>query len=138
MPDVEIFQIVRAPVSSSAPTLGELLVKGAHFCSTLELPWLNNLPGKSCIPVGQYQVILSLSTRFKREMPRLIGVPGRVGILFHSGDTQADTEGCVLLGEGTDAASFAASDSRTALRRFMAWFASVGNTATVTIRNKEA
>jgi Family of unknown function (DUF5675) len=136
MPDIEIMEIVRAPGSSIAPTLGEMLVGGAHFCWTLELPWLNNLPGKSCIPVGQYQVILSLSTRFAREMPRLIGVPARLGILIHPGNTEHDTEGCILLGETQ--ADGEVLHSRDAFARFLAWFASVGNTATVTIRNREA
>ena len=85
-------ELVRDGVSSVAPTTGELLLEGEHFAYTLELPWLGNLPGQSCIPCGSYRVILSLSTRFKRDMPRLIGVPGRLGILIHPGNTDHDTE----------------------------------------------
>ena len=134
------FEIVRSNVSSIAPTMGEMLVEGVHFCNTLELPWLNNLQGKSCIPVGTYKVILSYSTRFRREMPRLIGVPGRLGILIHSGDTYEDTEGCILVGDGQNPADFAASNSRAVLGHFLSWFASNGNEAWVTVRNalKEA
>jgi hypothetical protein len=126
------FEIVRERLSPAAPTTGELLVEGEHFCWTLERPWRDNIPGTSCIPLGAYSVFLTLSTRFKREMPRLIGVPGRVGILIHSGNTDHDTEGCILVGNRRD--DGVVYDSRLAFERFLAWFASVGNRAMVTVR----
>lgn len=129
-------EIVRDAVSSVAPTLGELLIEGEHQCWTLELPWLQNLQGKSCIPVGTYKVISSLSTRFRREMPRLLGVPGRTGILFHSGNTDEDTEGCILLGNRRAGENLIGS--RDAFDRFTEWFQSVGNEAQVTIRVSES
>jgi hypothetical protein len=129
-------ELVRDAVSSVAPTTGELLLEGEHFCYTLELPWLDNLPDKSCIPRGSYRVILSLSTRFKREMPRLIGVPGRLGILIHPGNTDHDTEGCILLGDLRDGPVLL--KSRDAFDRFMTWFQSVGNLTELTIRNAAA
>ncbi len=129
-----VLALVRDGASSIAPTTGELLVEGEFFCYTLELPWLNNLAGKSCIPCGQYRVILSLSTRFKREMPRLIGVPGRLGILIHPGNTEADTEGCILLGK-TRGDGATVLDSRIAFGHFLEWLASVGNETNVTISN---
>ena len=125
------FSIVRQNMSETVPTMGELLVEGEHLCFTLEDPWLDNEPFKSCIPTGTYGVVLTLSTRFGREMPRLLGVPGRLGILVHSGNTDADTEGCILVGDrrlGQDLLN-----SRIAFERFLNWFASVGNEAQVTI-----
>jgi hypothetical protein len=127
------FQIVRECVSPVEPTMGELLIEGEHFSWTLELPFLNNIPGKSCIPVGTYRVVSSLSVRFKREMPRLIGVPGRVGILIHPGNVEADTEGCILLGETRIDGEV--RHSRDAFERFVEWFATCGNQATVMISN---
>ena len=129
-------ELVRDGVSSVAPTTGELLLEGEHFAYTLELPWLGNLPGQSCIPCGSYRVILSLSTRFKRDMPRLIGVPGRLGILIHPGNTDHDTEGCILLGDLRDGPVLL--QSRDAFDHFMAWFQSVGNTTELTVRNAAA
>jgi len=131
------FEIVRRGVSSIAPTMGDLLIEGVHFCDTLELPWLANQVGKSCIPCGRYRIVLSLSTRYRREMPRLIGVPNRTGILIHSGDTYEDTKGCILVGDGTNTKDFADSNSKATFGHFLAWFRSVGSEAWVTIRNAE-
>lgn len=119
-------------MTSTAPTTGELLVEGEHFMWTLELPWRGNQSGVSCIPTGAYSVFLTLSTRFKREMPRLIGVPSRLGILIHPGNTDHDTEGCILVGNRRDDGVL--YESRAAFGRFLDWFASVGNRAMVTVR----
>jgi hypothetical protein len=125
--------LYRQGVSSVEPTVGELQVEGVHFCWTLELPWLNNLAGKSCIPTGTYRVEFVLSTRFKRDMPRLLDVPDRAGILIHPGNVEADTEGCILLGDTRS--GDCVLESRPAFDRFLQWFASVGNTAQISIWN---
>ena len=130
------FAVVRANVSSVAPTLGELQIEGQHFCYTLERPWLDNQPDTSCIPTGTYQVILSYSTRFARDMPRLIGVPGRTGILIHVLNEVTETEGCIGVGDkilGEDLLN-----SRAAFDRFLTWFDSVGSEALVTISNSQS
>lgn len=54
--------------------------------------------GKTAIPSGRYEVILSYSNRFKKIMPLLINVPGYEGIRIHSGNKAEDTEGCLLTG----------------------------------------
>lgn len=108
-------------------------VDGKHFCYTLEDPWKNNEPFVSCIPEGAYGLILSISVRFGREMPRLIGVPGRFGILIHPGNTDADTEGCILVGEKRIGADLLRS--RAAFTRFLEWFSGAGNECSIVIRN---
>ena len=126
-----VLELLRDAVSPGSPTTGELLVEGVHECWTLEDPWDDNEPFKSCIPPGTYGVVLTLSARFGREMPRLLGVPGRTGILIHPGNTDADTEGCILVGDkrlGSDVLN-----SRAAFDRFLDWFSSVGNEAQLTI-----
>ena len=40
-----------------------------------------------------------MSPKFKRNLPRLIDVPGFDGILIHRGNTDKDTSGCILIGE---------------------------------------
>ncbi len=82
-------------------TMGRLEV-GALRMFTLELPWRGNAPEVSCIPPGSYKASVRFSNRFQRELPAFHDVPGRVGVLIHSGNTTADTTGCVLVGMALD------------------------------------
>lgn len=99
--------ILQRGKSTFAGTLGVLSCNGEHLCYTLEDPvreisgrpvsdW--KIHGKTAIPEGTYKCIIDMSTRFKRLLPRLIGVPGFTGVRIHAGNTAEDTEGCVLVG----------------------------------------
>lgn len=56
------------------------------------------IKGLTAIPRGLYEVKITPSARFKRDLPELLNVPGFVGIRVHPGNTAADTEGCLLPG----------------------------------------
>lgn len=92
---------------SDKASIGELTLDGDFQCYTLEDRFreLPNLPvlkwkigGQSAIPMGLYDVTVDMSTRFKRLMPHILNVPGFDGVRIHSGNTDADTEGCILVG----------------------------------------
>jgi hypothetical protein len=54
--------------------------------------------GKTAIPRGRYRVTLSMSRRWRKVMPEILGVPTHAGVRFHGGNDEDDTEGCPLLG----------------------------------------
>lgn len=103
-------------------TIGRLYVDGLFFCDTLEdkyrdLKHEKKVPGKTCISYGRYQVILNWSNRFKRIMPLLLNVPCFEGIRIHPGNTDQDTEGCILVGDNTSVGGLA--NSRIIFDRLM-------------------
>jgi len=83
-------------------TVGKLYIDGKYFCYTLEdvlrHPGAAKVDGATCIPAGTYKTIIDRSMRFKRDMPHVLDVPGFSGIRIHCGNTDKDTEGCILLG----------------------------------------
>lgn len=79
-------------------TIGKLYVGGVYQCFTLEREVTKQPDRKPAIPSGLYDVVVDDSTRFKRPMPHILDVPGYEGIRIHKGNTDADTEGCILLG----------------------------------------
>lgn len=90
-------QLIRVSQSAQG-TFGVLLINGLPFCVTCEEPWKNNQKGVSCIPAGRYLCKKHSGPRFK-DVWQLMDVPGRSAVLIHNGNTTADTEGCILVGQ---------------------------------------
>ena len=81
-------------------TIGELLIDGIWECFTLEDTERKvKIKGETAIPKGTYKVIINKSNRFKRLLPLLIDVPNFEGVRIHSGNSNHDTEGCILVGQ---------------------------------------
>ena len=88
---------LRRTSKTTEAVLGVLEVDGSFECYTLEDP---DGAGDR-INAGTYKVITDFSNRFQKIMPHVIGseaIDNR-GIRIHCGNTQADTEGCILLGQ---------------------------------------
>lgn len=88
-------------------TTGQLYLNGEFFCFTLEdkvrekdgVPVQNwKVKGETAIPSGLYKVGFENSPRFGPETLTLFDVPGFTAIRIHSGNTEKDTEGCIIVG----------------------------------------
>lgn len=89
-------------------TIGKLCIDGKFECYTLE-DCMREVPGtpvtrwkiphETAIPRGDYPLEITWSNRFEKMLPILWGVPGFDGVRLHAGNTEADTEGCILLGD---------------------------------------
>ncbi len=93
-------ELIRRDYGTKA-TEGELYINNIFECYTLEdvvRPAGIKIAGNTAISAGRYKIIIDLSDRFGRLMPHLLDVPMFVGIRIHSGNTDKDTEGCILVG----------------------------------------
>ena len=67
---------------------------------TLEKPWKDNQRNISCIPHGVYKIRDYTSLKYKSVF-EICNVPNRSKILFHVGNYENETQGCILPGLGT-------------------------------------
>jgi len=114
--------------TSDQGTEGILITTEGFICKIFELPWRDNQRSISCIPPGEYDVIIRLSPKYGRVY-HVTNVPNRSYILMHSGNWAGDvnkgfkthTNGCLLTGLefGFLSNQRAILNSRVALRRFM-------------------
>jgi len=68
----------------------------------------------TAIPVGTYEVKKTWSGRWQKMMWEITGVEGFTGIRIHPGNTNHDTEGCLITGKERDEKHGEVSGSRLA------------------------
>lgn len=91
-------------LETSRETMGYMKI-GDIIIWTLELPWKDNQPFVSCIPVGTYLVKKRFSERHKFHY-HITGVSGRTWILIHAGNYHTDIQGCILPGKAIEDLDF--------------------------------
>lgn len=98
--------------SGETSTVGIFCISGKPFCYTCEDEHrLEKVHGETRIPAGRYEIKYrdegGMVKRYKAKyswhkgMLHLQNVPGFTYIYIHTGNTEADTEGCILVGNGT-------------------------------------
>ena len=93
-------------------TIGKMYVDGVYLCDTLEDRVRDynkdgdlldegeeKVYGETAIPYGRYRITVTLSPKFKRELPRLLAVPHFTGILIHEMRDASQSHGCIGVGE---------------------------------------
>lgn len=93
-------------------TIGNLYIDGKFFCNTVEDkvrdlnkdgdlldPGETKIYGQTAIPYGIYEVEVTYSPKFKRNLPLIKNVPHFKGIRFHKGNWASDSHGCPIVGE---------------------------------------
>lgn len=120
-------------------TQGKLFVNGSFYCYTLEdtdrFLENNGVKEKGCtaIPRGEYEIQVTMSPRFRKQLPLLLSVPDFVGVRFHAGNTHEDTDGCILVGmERSETGRL--FQSQLAMSGLMKFFANSNNKSTIEIK----
>jgi len=106
--------------SQSDCTTGKLFIDGERYCYTLEDEFRAvKVPGETRIPAGIYEIKLRAAGGmhpkyaarfpFHRGMLWIQEVPGFEYIYIHIGNTDDDTNGCILVGMVRDGATLGRS-----------------------------
>lgn len=74
---------------------------------------------ETAIPKGEYKVTVDFSNHFNRRLPLLVNVPGYEGVRIHPGNTDKDTEGCLLVGDSW--AEDFVGNSRASFEKVFEW-----------------
>lgn len=95
--------IIKRVITGNQGTFGVIIFENIPFALTLEREWLDNRPSingvpGSCIPAGEYFCKRVNSPNFGNTF-EVKAVPNRSHILFHKGNLDDDTHGCILVGE---------------------------------------
>lgn len=89
--------VCRMP-STNQGTFGLFHMEGLSGV-TVEKPWRNNEPFRSCVPDGIYPLRRTLYHRGGYETYEICDVPNRSRILLHRANMARQVEGCVAPGD---------------------------------------
>lgn len=105
--------------SDFACTISQLYIDGVPSVFILEdVARTIKIHGQTAIPAGRYPIVITMSPRFGKPLPLLLGVPGFEGVRIHSGNTSSQTEGCLL--PGLTRTGDSVGDSRVAFNSLFA------------------
>ena len=137
---VELIRIYNCPTYS----IGKIYVDGEYVCDCVEdtdrgldQSWsLSEIKKKkvksmTAIPTGTYEMTMSIqSPKFsqyeyyyklcKGYLPRILGIKGFEGVLFHCGSSAQSSAGCIIVGYNTIKGKV--TDSRKAFEKLMKHF----------------
>jgi len=124
--------------SADHGTFGVISFRGSRQCNTVERPWLDNIPFKSCIPAGRYRLIPfhrlngqdvyalvneDLRVYLTKEDMDEAGGQGRYAILIHIANYIDDVVGCIGPGDhwtwSSDKNCLMVTSSRTTTAKLM-------------------
>ena len=104
--------LVKRLYKKSEYTIGKMYIDGVYFCDTVEdtdrgltseMTYeeiaSRKVYGKTAIPTGRYDVAISYSPKFKKNLPLLLSVKGYSGIRIHNGVNADSSLGCIIVGE---------------------------------------
>ncbi len=119
-------------------TIGCLYIDRKLFCDTMEPHAINwdterKIPGRTAVPEGTYGIALAISSKFRRIMPYLVGIPEFQGVMIHWGNYPKDTAGCILVGDNTDVGKLFNS-RKTFMRLFSLTEAAINKGERVTVK----
>lgn len=87
-------------------TIGKMYLNNEYFCDTLEDTYRGQLTsltekvaGATAINNGTYKTEVTYSPAFNKQLPLLYNVPLFTGIRIHTGATERNTDGCILVGD---------------------------------------
>lgn len=124
-------------------TVGQLYIDDEYFCFTLEdeVREQDGVPvekwkvyGETAIPRGIYDVVAKDSPKFGPQTLTLLKVPGFDKIRIHSGNTERDTDGCIIVGfRVNDSGIIVPGTTRPALAELKRRVAKATETVTIQI-----
>lgn len=116
--NIKIKRVAKKPTY----TIGKLYINDEYFCDTIEdkdrglskSMSIEDIKKKkvyaeTAIPTGSYEVTTNIvSPKYSKKptymkmcggrVPRILDVPGFDGVLIHTGNTQKDSMGCIIVG----------------------------------------